>query len=85
MAKNRANRKHYCPYCGSRTEKLYSPETAAKMLECSVEKIRKMIQKREISYKKIGRLVRIPCSELEKIGQYFPSVDSIIINNNYNR
>jgi len=85
MTKNRANRKHYCPYCGSRTEKLYSTETAAKMLECSVEKIRKMIQKREISYKKIGRLVRIPCSELEKIGQYFPSVDSIISNNNYIR
>lgn len=85
MAKSRANRKHYCPYCGSSTEKLYSPETAAKMLECSVEKIRKMIRKREISYKKIGRLIRIPSSELEKVGQYFPSVDSIIMNNNYNR
>ncbi len=85
MAKNRANRKRYCPYCGSRTEKLYSPETAAKILECSVEKIRKMIQKREISYKKIGRLVRIPCSEIDKIGQYFPSIDSIISNNNYIR
>ncbi len=85
MAKNRVNRKHYCPYCCSSTERLYSPETVAKMLECSVEKIRKMIQKREISYKKIGRLVRIPSSELEKIGQYFPSVDSIISNNNYIR
>jgi excisionase family DNA binding protein len=74
MAINRANRKHYCPYCGSSTEKLYSPESAAKMLECSVEKIRKMIQKREISYRKIGRLVRIPCSEIDKIGQYFPSI-----------
>lgn len=85
MTINRANRKHYCPYCGSSTEKLYSPKTAAKMLECSVEKIRKMIQKREISYKKIGRLVRIPSSELEKVGQYFPSVNSIIMNNNYYR
>lgn len=74
MTRTRANKKHYCPYCGSSTEKFYSPETAAKMLECSVEKIRKMIQKREISYKKIGRLVRIPGTELERIGQYFPSI-----------
>jgi len=64
----------YCSYCGSRTEKLYSPEAAAELFDCSVEKIRRMIKRREIGFRKIGRLVRIPASELDKTGEYFKSI-----------
>lgn len=75
MAKN--NRK-YCPYCGSIVERYYSPESLAKILDCSVDKIRKMILRREISYKKIGRLVRIPNSEIEKIGSFVGGIDTYL-------
>ncbi|MBN4081378.1 helix-turn-helix domain-containing protein [Caldithrix abyssi] len=71
-------KRKYCSYCGSRTERLYSPESVARIFDCSVEKIRKMIQKREIGYKKIGRLVRIPQSELEKVGKQIPSIRSYL-------
>lgn len=77
MVANKINKKSYCPYCGSSIEKYYSPESTAKLLECSVEFIRKLIRTREISYKKIGRLVRIPSSEIDRLGQYYPSIYSI--------
>lgn len=73
-----SNHRKYCPYCGSRVERYYSPESVAKIFDCSVEKIRKMIQKREISYRKIGRLVRIPISEIERIGNRVSSIDSYL-------
>ena len=73
---NKSKIKKYCSHCGSRTEKYYSPETVAEIFDCSIEKIRKMIQKREIAYKKIGRLVRIPASEIERVGMNYPDFDS---------
>jgi excisionase family DNA binding protein len=76
--KKNQNKKTYCPYCGSRTQRLYSPESVAQMFDCSVGKIRKMISQRQIGYKKIDRLVRIPESELDKVGRYFSSIDSYI-------
>lgn len=72
------HKKRYCPYCGTRIERLYSPESVSKIFDCSVDKIRKMIQNRQIGYKKIGRLVRIPQSELEKVGEYISSIDSFL-------
>ena len=65
----------FCPHCGTRWERYYSPESLAKILDCSVDKVRKMIQRREIAYRKIGRLVRIPNSELEHIGVYVQSIN----------
>ena len=73
-----SNHRKYCPYCGSRVERYYSPESVAEILDCSVEKIRKMILRREISYRKIGRLVRIPVSEIEKIGSFVNGIDTYL-------
>ena len=50
----------------------------AEILDCSVEKIRKMILRREISYRKIGRLVRIPVSEIENIGSFVNGIDTYL-------
>ena len=74
MSSSTKNKKPYCPHCGSRTENLYSPETVAELLDCSVQKVRKMIQRGEIGYRRIGRLVRIPSSEIERIGEFHPRV-----------
>ena len=77
MRSNTKNKKPYCAYCGSRTERFYSPETFAGLLEVSVEMVRKMVYKGEIAYRKIGRLVRIPSSELQRVGEYFPQVSEM--------
>lgn len=78
MSSSTNNKKPYCPYCGCRIEKLYSPETVAEMLECSVLKVRKMVWRGEIGHRRIGRLVRIPRSELETIGEYHPPVSQLV-------
>jgi len=67
------HRNRYCPTCGIRRERYFSPETMAVLLDCSIHTVRKMIRRREISYVKINRMVRIPSSELEKIGNFFPN------------
>ena len=67
-------RKRFCPCGRSLTKQYYSPESVARMLDCSIEKVRSMIKKREIGYKKIGRLIRIPSNEIDKTGQFFPKL-----------
>ena len=67
------SKRKYCPYCGHRTLRYYSPKSVAFILDVSLETIRKWIARREISYRKIGRLIRISSQELERIGKYFPS------------
>ena len=44
----------------------------------SPEFFRKKIKNREISYVKIGKSVRIPICELEKLIKYYPSNDEEI-------
>jgi len=53
-----------------------SIETLAKMLDCSEQFLRNLIRDRRIGYVKVGRLVRIPESELIKLIQSYPSLDS---------
>ena len=65
---------HYCSHCGAAQERFYSVETVARMLDCSPQAIRNWIRDREIGFKKFGRMVRIPASEIEKRGEYYPTV-----------
>ena len=72
------NKKQYCEHCGSPLEKLYSIESAAKLFDCSEQFFRNLIRDRKIGFYKIGRLVRIPDSELSKITEFIPSIQDDI-------
>lgn len=72
------NKIKYCEHCGSPLEKLYSIESAAKLFDCSEQFFRNLIRDRKIGYYKIGRLVRIPDSELLKIIEFIPSIQDDI-------
>ncbi len=56
-------------------ERYYSVETAAKRLDCSQQYFRNLIRDKKIRYVKIGRMVRIPESELAKLITFIPSMD----------
>lgn len=45
----------------------YSPETLAERWGCSAEKIRQMCRRGEIESFKLGKLIRIPAAEVERI------------------
>ena len=72
---NRKIKKKYCPYCGQPHERYYSIETAAMIMDCSEQFFRNLIRDRRIGYVKIGRMVKIPSSELEKLATFIPSLD----------
>lgn len=68
----------YCPYCGGCTERYLSVETAATVLDCSVDTIRSWIRERRITSVKIGRLRRIPASALDKMVIEYPSLGEVV-------
>ncbi|MCH8305061.1 MAG: helix-turn-helix domain-containing protein [Candidatus Marinimicrobia bacterium] len=72
------NKIQYCEHCGSPLEKLYSIESAAKLFDCSEQFFRNLIRDRKIGFYKIGRLIRIPDSELSKITEFIPSIQDDI-------
>jgi excisionase family DNA binding protein len=45
----------------------FSPETLGARWDCSSEKIRQMCRHGELSYFRLGKLIRIPASEVERI------------------
>ena len=65
----------YCPHCGSPHERYYSIETAAVMLDCSPQAVRNWVRDRKIGYQKFGRMVRIPAAEIERFGEYHPTLE----------
>ena len=69
---------HFCEHCGSPLERHYSIESAAKLFDCSQQFFRNLIRDRKLGYIKVGRLVRIPHSELSKITEFIPSVQDDI-------
>ena len=73
-------KKRYCPYCGNPHERYYSIETAAMLLDCSEQFFRNLIRDRKIGYVKIGRMVKIPSSELEKLVTLKPSLEEEVRN-----
>ncbi len=62
----------FCPYCGKALECQLSIESAAKLLDCSPQFFRNLIRRGEIGFSKIGRMVRIPHSEIHKLIDYHP-------------
>ena len=73
-------KKRYCPSCGNPHERYYSIETAAMLLDCSEQFFRNLIRDRKIGYVKIGRMVKIPSSELEKLVTLKPSLEEEVRN-----
>ena len=69
---------HFCEHCGSPLERHYSIESAAKLFDCSQQFFRNLIRDRKIGFVKVGRLVRIPHSELLKITEFIPSIQDDI-------
>ena len=61
------DKERYCGHCGSPLEHHLSIETAAKLYDCSEQFFRNLVRDRKIGFVKIGRLVRIPHSEILKI------------------
>jgi excisionase family DNA binding protein len=58
------------PTTGHSLEEHFSPVSLARRLECSVAKIRKSIWLGELDAVRVGRLVRIPASSVQRwLGQ----------------
>jgi excisionase family DNA binding protein len=51
---------------GQSLEEHFSPESLAQRLECSVAKVRKSIWRGQLEAVRVGRLVRIPASSVQK-------------------
>jgi excisionase family DNA binding protein len=47
-------------------EEFFSPGSLAERLECSVAKVRKSIRQGQLDVVRVGRLVRIPTSSVQK-------------------
>ena len=76
--RKRARKRHFCEYCGSAQERLYTIETAANYLNCSKHTIRNWIRDRQIKFLKIKGLIRIPASSIEEEVQCFPKMNTIV-------
>ena len=48
-------------------ERPYSPETLAERWGCSAEKIRRMYHDGELAGFRLGKLIRIPANEVERV------------------
>jgi excisionase family DNA binding protein len=49
------------------TNRPFTPETLAERWGCSAEKIRQMFHRGEIAASRLGKLIRIPAIEVERI------------------
>lgn len=65
----------YCSDCGKSLERFYSIESAATLLDCSQQFFRNLVRDRKIGFLKVGRLIRIPQSEIERIAEAYPALD----------
>jgi len=59
---------------GHSLEEHFSPESLAQRLECSVAKVRKSIWQGQLDAVRVGRLVRIPASSVERWLQGGPAL-----------
>jgi len=67
-------KERFCGHCGSPTEHHLSIESAAKLYDCSEQFFRNLVSTRRIGFVKIGRLVRLPLSEILKITEIKSSI-----------
>ena len=68
------DKERFCGHCGSPLEHHLSVETAAQLYDCSEQFFRNLVRDRKIGFIKIGRLVRIPHSEIIKVSNSIPSL-----------
>lgn len=62
-------------------ERLYSVRSASALLDVKEDTLRKMIQRRAITYSKVGgKLVRIPESSIQALIEVLPSINQITDN-----
>ena len=66
----RREKERYCGHCGSPIEHHLSIETAAQLYDCSEQFFRNLVRDHKIGFVKIGRLIRIPHSEILKITEF---------------
>jgi len=64
----------FCGHCGSPLERHLSIETASLLFDCSQQFFRNLVSTRRIGFVKIGRLVRLPLSEILKITEIKSSI-----------
>jgi len=50
------------------------------IMDCSEQFFRNLVRDRMIGYVKLGRMVKIPSSELEKLVTFWPSLDEEVQN-----
>ncbi|TFB11822.1 DNA-binding protein [Candidatus Marinimicrobia bacterium MT.SAG.4] len=62
----------FCGHCGSPLEHHLSIESAAQLYDCSEQFFRNLVRDRKIGFVKIGRLIRIPYTEIIKISNTIP-------------
>ena len=65
-------KERFCGHCGSPLEHHLSIETAAQLYDCSEQFFRNLVRDRKIGFVKIGRLIRIPYTEIIKISNAIP-------------
>ncbi|MCH8272467.1 MAG: helix-turn-helix domain-containing protein [Candidatus Marinimicrobia bacterium] len=65
-------KERYCGHCGSPLEHHLSIESAAQLYDCSEQFFRNLVRDRKIGFVKIGRLIRIPYTEIIKISNTIP-------------
>jgi excisionase family DNA binding protein len=51
----------------SQADRPYSPETLADRWSCSSETVRQMCRRGDLSYFRLGKLIRIPANEVERV------------------
>ena len=64
----------YCRCCGTPKERHLSVASAAILYDCSEQFFRNLVRDRKIGFIRIGKLIRIPESELQKIIKNLPSI-----------
>ena len=57
---------------------MLSIESSARLLDCSPQFFRNLVRERRIGYVKVGRMVRIPNSEISKLMDFRPSLSDQI-------
>ena len=55
-------------------EQLYSLQSAAEKLDVSVRTVRRLIKEHDVVVKRVGKRIRIPETELQKVVQDIPSI-----------
>ena len=68
------DKERFCGHCGSPLERHLSIATASLLYDCSQQFFRNLVRDRKIGFIRLGRLIRIPESEIMKITEHNSSI-----------